>query len=114
MPRSWERDTDNLRNWTEGTGSVSRKETTYLETEEDLANLTGSADLAMSFSESVVEDCVIYLDGLISRVCKPREHPSPSVVLMTLVSANIDSLIVPAIMAERAVGNHRRRSYLAS
>jgi len=67
MPRSRPREVRNLKNWTEGTGCLSRHETAYLNAEDDLANLTGSTDIAIAYSESVVEDCLFWLDHWIGK-----------------------------------------------
>ncbi|KAK8061059.1 hypothetical protein PG997_015280, partial [Apiospora hydei] len=65
LPKSSEREVQNLKDWTAGTCCISRQETDYLERSDDLANLTGSPDIAISYVESLVEDCIHRLDGLI-------------------------------------------------
>jgi hypothetical protein len=68
LPKPFERDIRNLRRWTQGTRSVSRRELRYLEIEDDLMNLTGSPDTAITFSESLMEDCICWLDESLGRV----------------------------------------------
>ena len=68
MPESTRRGIDNLKKWTDGTGSLSRTETAYLEREGDLANLTRPEDPVITLSESTVEDCVFWLDRWLGRV----------------------------------------------
>ncbi|KAI0468196.1 hypothetical protein F4859DRAFT_217477 [Xylaria cf. heliscus] len=48
-----------LRNWLDGTSSVSRQETEYLYHQEDLASLTGPGDRATSKLEVWIEDKLI-------------------------------------------------------
>lgn len=68
LPQPFDRDVQNLKRWTDGTGSVSARELKYLDLGNDLMNLTGSLDTAITFSESVVEDCTFWLDRIFGRV----------------------------------------------
>ncbi|KAF3765712.1 hypothetical protein M406DRAFT_257392, partial [Cryphonectria parasitica EP155] len=76
LPPAADRDIDNLKTWTEATGCISRRETEYLEKQQDLANLIGSSDTAISYCHSLVENCVGWLDENIGHVCMPLE-PRP-------------------------------------
>jgi hypothetical protein len=68
VPESSERDIQSLRNWVQGTSSLARQETSYLERRDDLVNLTGSADNAITRMESKVEDCAFWLNTRLDRV----------------------------------------------
>ncbi|KAK0670322.1 hypothetical protein QBC41DRAFT_345662 [Cercophora samala] len=67
MPQPGQRELQNLRNWTAGTASISRKETDYLEMDEDLGSLAGPVDRALTYSEVFVEECTYWLDRLAQR-----------------------------------------------
>ncbi|KAK0742067.1 hypothetical protein B0T21DRAFT_408912 [Apiosordaria backusii] len=67
MPQAGKRELQNLRNWTAGTACISRKETDYLNVEEDIGALAGPVDTALTCCESLVEDCTVWLDRLMGR-----------------------------------------------
>ena len=71
VPASNERDIQSLRNWVQGTSSLARQETCYLESD-DLANITGSTDNAITRMESKVEDCAFWLTTRLRRVSANR------------------------------------------
>lgn len=48
--------------------SMSRKETDYLEMDEDIGSLAGSVDRALAYSEVFVEEYTYWLDRLAGRV----------------------------------------------
>lgn len=77
MPEPRTRDVDNLRNWTAGTGCISRPETNYLERGNDLSNIVGLTDSAISYSESVVEECVFRVDQVLEMVGHSKARPEP-------------------------------------
>jgi hypothetical protein len=68
LPDPSKRDIQSLNNWVEGTSCLSRLESLYLEDGEDLLNLTGTVDNAVTRIESVVEDSFFWSDNLIRRV----------------------------------------------
>lgn len=75
MPEPRSRDVNNLKNWTAGTGCISRQETDYLEDSKDLANIVGFTDSGISYSESMVEECVFQVDQVLARVSNSRLKP---------------------------------------
>ncbi|KAJ4387291.1 hypothetical protein N0V93_007880 [Gnomoniopsis smithogilvyi] len=85
LPKSWNRDIENLKRWTDGTGCISRKETEYLEKGNDLANLIGSFDSALVYSESIVEDCTSWFSQCVSNYIpglRRRKHGSNNKIWM--------------------------------
>ncbi|TVY84244.1 hypothetical protein LSUE1_G001354 [Lachnellula suecica] len=65
LPDPSKRDISSLKNWVEGTSCLSRLESLYLEDHEDLLNLTGTVDNAVTRIESLVEDSFFWTDSLI-------------------------------------------------
>ncbi|CAG8973488.1 hypothetical protein HYALB_00002813 [Hymenoscyphus albidus] len=60
-PASTERDIISLNNWVEGTSCLARQDSSYLDHKDDLMNLTGPVDNAITRTESVVEDSMFGL-----------------------------------------------------
>lgn len=70
----------NLRTWINGTASISRHESTYLQYEDDMVNLTGASDSALSFIEDAVGDIFFFIE----RCCrKVSIHRNFTPILMT-------------------------------
>ncbi|KAF2232013.1 hypothetical protein EV356DRAFT_569100 [Viridothelium virens] len=55
------RDIGSLRNWLFGTTCIARQESAYLTVSEDLLNLTGSADSAITLTECTVGRCLVWV-----------------------------------------------------
>jgi hypothetical protein len=68
LPSASKRDIQSLKNWTEGTSSIARKETDYLNHHDDLLNLGDISDNAITSIETLVEDLTILLGTLCRRV----------------------------------------------
>ncbi|KAF2184808.1 hypothetical protein K469DRAFT_708576 [Zopfia rhizophila CBS 207.26] len=68
LPSAKQRDLNNLKKWIKGTASISRQESAYLESEEDLINLTGSRDIALTFVEDLIGDCIFVIERGIRRI----------------------------------------------
>jgi hypothetical protein len=113
VPESNERDIRSLRNWAQGTASLARQETSYLERRDDLVNLTGSADDAITRMEVKVEDCAFWLKTRLGRVrIKPVIHPSPNQPRFTNVRQSIT--VCPPNTRKTPAHNHHRRAHLPS
>jgi hypothetical protein len=73
-----------------------------------LINLTGSPDPALTLSESLVEDCVSWLDQALGRVCKKGEgifiRNTRPLRLLTLIT-NISAVL--SRYAEETLQDHR-------
>ncbi|KAI0415716.1 hypothetical protein F5X98DRAFT_209952 [Xylaria grammica] len=67
LPAASKREIDNLQNWINGTGSLDRSESSYLQYA-DLVNISGSGDNSAAYTESVVEECIFWLETLLARV----------------------------------------------
>ncbi|OJD28905.1 uncharacterized protein BKCO1_10400011 [Diplodia corticola] len=61
LPAADRRDVVSMKNWIEGTGCIQRKESRYLDLEDDLLNLTGTVDSAITRIETVIEDCAVWI-----------------------------------------------------
>jgi hypothetical protein len=71
LPKAGVRDIGSIKNWIDGTGCIARKESEYLEMDEDMLNLTGPQDGAVTRIEAMVEDCVVWLRLRVFKVeCK--------------------------------------------
>ena len=55
LPSASPRDITSIKNWLNGTGSIARAETNFLEHQHDMANLTGALDSAVNYIEILVE-----------------------------------------------------------
>ncbi|KAF1992972.1 hypothetical protein P154DRAFT_591726, partial [Amniculicola lignicola CBS 123094] len=55
LPNASPRDIISIKNWLNGTGSIARAETNFLEHQHDMANLTGALDSAVNYIETFVE-----------------------------------------------------------
>ncbi|CAG8953484.1 hypothetical protein HYFRA_00010234 [Hymenoscyphus fraxineus] len=76
-PASTERDINSLSNWVEGTSCLARQDSSYLDHKDDLMNLTGPVDNAITRTESVVEDSMFGLRYYLLRVrANPRQPRS--------------------------------------
>lgn len=62
------RDISSISNWIEGTGCIARAESGFLEKEDDMANLSGSLDDAVSFIEIFVEKWAFKVARLVKQV----------------------------------------------
>jgi hypothetical protein len=67
LPSS-QRDVQSLLNWSRGTSSIARQETTFLSQGFDLASLTSRSDSAISRIESIVEDCTFWIETRLRKV----------------------------------------------
>ena len=105
LPESNERDIQSLRSWVQGTSSLARQETSYLERYDDLVNLTGSADNAVTRVGSIVEDCAFWLDTRLRRVRANRPSSSDRYPL-TIIT------VFPQSVRKTPPQNHRRRTHL--
>jgi len=68
LPTAKRQDIRSLQNWVEGTGSIARGEATYLQCDEDLFNLAGIEDSAISRIETTLSSCFAWLHGNIGKV----------------------------------------------
>lgn len=71
LPATKSRDVKTLRKWIKGTASISRDESAYLEHEQDIANLTGATDSALSMIEDTVGDVVFFISRCFREVFQP-------------------------------------------
>jgi hypothetical protein len=55
LPSASPRDIASIKNWLDGTGSIARAETDFLEHQHDMVNLTGALDSAVNYIEILVE-----------------------------------------------------------
>lgn len=55
------RDVSSIKHWIDGTGCIQRKESHYLDMQDDLLNLTGPVDGAINRVETVIEDCAVWI-----------------------------------------------------
>lgn len=85
LPKPRLREIENLRRWIRGTACLGRQETAYLDVEHDLVNLTGTPDSAISYGESVVEDCTAWFDQSFGKVCTVHSLLSGSFLRSTKV-----------------------------
>ena len=67
LHRSDSRDVTSLKNWVEGTSSITRAESAYLY-ENDHFNLCGPTDSAIARTESFVENCMVKVKCHIGKV----------------------------------------------
>jgi hypothetical protein len=68
LPNASPRDITSIKNWLNGTGSIARAETNFLEHQHDMANLTGALDSAVNYIEIIVERLAFRLAARIRKV----------------------------------------------
>lgn len=55
LPGAEPRDINSINNWIDGTGSIARMESAFLQRPDDMSNLIGTPDSAVSYIEIAVE-----------------------------------------------------------
>jgi hypothetical protein len=68
LPSPKSRDVNNLKKWIKGTACIARSESIFLDREEDILNLTGSSDSAVTFVEDTMGDVLFWLQRRFQRV----------------------------------------------
>ena len=67
-----QRTVTNLTNWVEGTASLARDETAYLDSKEDLMCANTPADDTLSQLEEFIETAIVRLSRAYRKVGRPR------------------------------------------
>ncbi|KAJ2992672.1 hypothetical protein NUW58_g2091 [Xylaria curta] len=68
LPNASGREVQNLQNWIDATSSLDRSESSYLQHKYDLVNIASSGDTSTAYTEAAVEECVYWIEVLLTRV----------------------------------------------
>jgi hypothetical protein len=71
LPNAAPRDINSVKNWINGTGCIARAESQFLEEQDDMMNLGGTTDHAVTYIEIVAETIAF---GFAARLRKVRQH----------------------------------------
>lgn len=94
-----------LRKWIKGTASISRSESAYLEHEQDIVNLTGATDSALSMIEDTVGDVIFFMERCFRRLCRPPP---------CFDECQRSEIDLPNRLHEASTQTYGRRTYLSS
>lgn len=68
LPNAHARDVESIQNWIGGTGCIARAESDFLQHPDDLANLTGTLDNAVTYIEILIANIACGLSRYIREV----------------------------------------------